>query len=394
VCSYLHIPSESTYHLKGIKKLKNTLKALLFLGASCSQLWAAEFTQEKLNHWAPPHLNVQEKKELFEIMISEKQESIKRNDGEKRDLGMSFPLITPIQQDLLMMIRQYAAEHGVRSKTIDIGSGGGCMARNMILADSECDIVESQIPSFKVILKRIQESKKFLPKNAVIEDYFHEIRTSFFDLKNSLSDYTNKFNFSWSGNVIHLLPIQQCSEYAELLYNITVPGGYGFACVHTPFGVGAGVLKSFENNKKQGKKFPGHLIINQNTTRWYALDNKTGMAYPRLDILPEKITKTCAGTAKMAQEPGTETAGHYNAKQILNIIKENKENDLYLVEVTSNLIMHLFDHDGLSVIFKEAGFIIEDIYYFDGEKDIVKPENIERHKNKSLQLQIKIRKPL
>ncbi|MBL0942108.1 MAG: class I SAM-dependent methyltransferase [Alphaproteobacteria bacterium] len=321
-------------------------------------------TLESIKQWVPARLHDESTlTKIRDLIDGETHTKIENNPDDNGDYGFSMAYVNAAQRDYLQLIKEMYESTHKRPQTIDVGAGHGFMTRNALIAGGKVHALEQQKPTYEALRQKVGGAKEFLAEGETIASLCKVLTFNAFRLKDK-QEYKEHYDYCWAGNIIHLMAPTQAKELVSILFQVTKPGGIVYATAHSAGSIPSAV-ELFYENKAKGIECPGYMFLNRTIYRRYEFTGKQsniriedGQALPFISEQEET-------------PPSSEKHGLYGEGQTdIKWIAETTDSEGYIAKRHVHTIMHFFNPESLTHIFKAQGFDIEDAYYIgnDGEK--------------------------
>lgn len=160
---------------------------------------------------------------------------------------ISFNAMTDLRIALLYTLTQ--CKPGL--PILDVGSGYGFMARNMLTLGANVRLVDNNQKSLELAAKHFEEKKEFLPSN---------YKSLYILEKSDIKDknapfYRQKYWVVNCEHLLHFMPPSEIHAFLDRIYETLYPGGLFFANVVAVFMTQERINEYLEG-RKLGKEFP------------------------------------------------------------------------------------------------------------------------------------------
>lgn len=298
---------------------------------------------------------VQELIEREQPLIVPKEEEL----GQIR-LGVNWAGINHLQWLCLKDIHHtFLSHHQVPVPVIDIGAGFGLMSWKMIAAGAEVIAFSNSCSLIEQINRSVAENFRELS----LKDVSIRVYPDFMRINENI---ISRFQVAWSGQNLHLYDPSQVDDYVHKIFLALKPGGRVYLTTLTPSydpveleHYRYGKYKTFlKEDQSEYDKFPGYLMHNLLELRYrnpdyslvkeYRLVNSEFL-HPVLSFKPEQRNPGFWGQPKLSDE--------------LRMWVSPKTKNVFFKQF--HVATHKFDDDTMKMVFERAGFIVNDIFYFD-----------------------------
>lgn len=319
----------------------------------------------------------------WESVVSEKADGILPvNDEDGRPFGYARPGINFFQLLCLKDINNtYKKNKEHRVEAIDIGAAVGMMSWKMVAVGAKVTAVEL-IPSLAVKIPDAIDKYVKSPNKP-------PLRVAKKDFLLISPQHENHYDIAWAGQNIHFFNPKEIPDYLDKLYSVLKPGGRAYlTSVTASFDVPD--VHAFYEARNLKEKFPGFL-------------GKNLIYYSKLVAGPdgkeyydfEKLNTVWLSPEEDDLHHGQRFYGFCGEVPLSPELTKKLESLSPDEYQEFCMIGHFFDHETFERIFLEAGFIVEEIYYF-SQSDIKLPsEFTDAMREKDFwQIGIKVSKPL
>lgn len=296
---------------------------------------------------------------LAEILAKEQPMLIPKDPEEEAIFGPnhylkeSFAGLNPLQLQCLKDVQKtYQAANQQRVDTLDMDAGPKAMSWKMIAAGAQV----LSLAKNRAMKEQVQDLVK-AHAATFIKPGENPLEAIALDLPMISWSLKNKFDIAWSAELHHFFP-SRVEEYLKKLFMILRPGGRAYVTTLTPSFYPTEV-DAYKRALARLEPYPGYMVANLITFT-------KKIQQPNQPIFEQVLVKVRGLHPEDILLPGVRFLGFSEPINLplglhVRTLPRNIDDNF----IKFYMAMHKFDAQTLNRIFKEAGFLVDEIFYFD-----------------------------
>ncbi|MBI2707916.1 MAG: hypothetical protein HYX35_06375 [Proteobacteria bacterium] len=290
-----------------------------------------------IDEWAT-HLTPSLKKTLEKTMTEEPITLVSQGLPTAKNLGLNFPRVLPPLRSALKEINTRFTTQKKRPLMFDPGAGWAYASWKIIVGGGKVIPLEYQKSVAEKMGLSLKKAVPYLQEGETLKDVVPtQLVGNVLDFEGKA--YTYSYDGSYSANFFHFLEPDQITQCVKKLYDVTNPGGFAVASVVAPSAQDP-LVDVWNQQKSQEKPNPG--LVTCEITEISRAGAETKVVYTGAHPFQQGVDPDISNTRIIFQEQRGQDTHTYK-----------------------HLTGHYIDPDTLSKFFTQAGFTVENAYYYD-----------------------------